>query len=192
MWSVGWTQIKMDEIQTKVVRIFLLAIESHLYSFALRFLFLQTHATSYCFFSALLYTVKEKGGKPDRKPHLLPYGLRNPKNRAQDYAQKPQGNCTFMNSASVLVSGWDPGGECGGPGAGVPPPGGGGLRHLAGAPSIFPHLEGGTMCVHEFSLCTCIRLGFWRGVRRARSWGPASWRRRSASPYRSPFPLPSP
>jgi hypothetical protein len=26
----------------------------------------------------LLYTVKEKGGKPDRKPHLLPYGLRNP------------------------------------------------------------------------------------------------------------------
>jgi hypothetical protein len=45
---------------------------------ALRLLFLQTHATSYSFFSALLYTVKEKGGKSDRKPHPLPYGLRNP------------------------------------------------------------------------------------------------------------------
>ncbi len=62
-------------------RVFLLAIQSHLthlYSFAMRFLFIQTHATSYSFFSALLYTVKEKGGKPDRKPHPLPYGLRNP------------------------------------------------------------------------------------------------------------------
>jgi hypothetical protein len=26
----------------------------------------------------LLYTVKEKGGKPERKPYPLPYGLRNP------------------------------------------------------------------------------------------------------------------
>jgi hypothetical protein len=25
-----------------------------------------------------MYTVKEKGGKPDRKPYLLSYGLRNP------------------------------------------------------------------------------------------------------------------
>jgi hypothetical protein len=25
-----------------------------------------------------LYTVKEKGGKPDRKPYPLPFGLRNP------------------------------------------------------------------------------------------------------------------
>jgi hypothetical protein len=39
----------LDEIQTKVLRIFLLANHSHLYSFALRFLFLQTHATSYIF-----------------------------------------------------------------------------------------------------------------------------------------------
>ncbi len=36
----------LDENQTKV---FLLAIHSHLYSFALRFLFLPTHATSYSF-----------------------------------------------------------------------------------------------------------------------------------------------
>ncbi len=61
----------------KVLRVFLLAIQSHIYSFASRF-FLQTHATSYSFFSTLLYSVKEKGGKPDRKPQPLPYGLRNP------------------------------------------------------------------------------------------------------------------
>jgi hypothetical protein len=62
----------LDEIQTKVSRVFLLAIHRHLYSFALRFIFLQTHATSYSFYSALLYTVKEKVGKPDRKPHPFP------------------------------------------------------------------------------------------------------------------------
>ncbi len=48
-------------------------------SFALRCIFLQTHATSYSFYSVLLYTVKEKGGKPDRKPHPLPYGFSNQK-----------------------------------------------------------------------------------------------------------------
>ncbi len=40
----------LDEIQTKAL-VFLIAIHSHLYSFALRFLFLQTHATSYSFYS---------------------------------------------------------------------------------------------------------------------------------------------
>jgi hypothetical protein len=50
---------------TKVLKVFLLAIHSHLYNFALRFLFLQTHATSYSFYSSA--TVKEKGGNPDRK-----------------------------------------------------------------------------------------------------------------------------
>jgi hypothetical protein len=53
----------------------------------------------------LLYTVKEKGGKPDRKLNPLPFGLRNPcrklkSENSQDYAEKPQQNCTFMNSAS--------------------------------------------------------------------------------------------
>ncbi len=95
----------MDEIQTNVLRIFLLAIHSHLYSFALRFLFLQTHATSYSFYSQLVYTVKENGGKADREPHPLPPSLRNPyrnlkSENSQDYAQKPQRNCTFMNLAS--------------------------------------------------------------------------------------------
>jgi hypothetical protein len=39
----------LDEIQTKVLRVFLLAVLSHLYGFALRFLFNQTHATSHVF-----------------------------------------------------------------------------------------------------------------------------------------------
>jgi hypothetical protein len=68
----------LDEIQTKIFRVCLLAIQSHLYSFALRFLFLQTHATSYSFYSELLHTVKEKGGNPDRKTHPLLCYLRNP------------------------------------------------------------------------------------------------------------------
>jgi hypothetical protein len=38
--------------------------KSPVYSFALRFIFLPNHATSYSFYCALLYTVKEKGGKP--------------------------------------------------------------------------------------------------------------------------------
>ncbi len=57
----------LDEIQTKVLRVFLLAIHSHRYSFALRYLFLQIHATSYSSYSLLLYMVKEIEGKPDRK-----------------------------------------------------------------------------------------------------------------------------
>jgi phosphopantetheinyl transferase len=50
----------LDKIQTKDLRVFLLSIHSHLYSCALRFLFLHTHATSYVF----PQIVKEKGGKP--------------------------------------------------------------------------------------------------------------------------------
>jgi hypothetical protein len=42
-----------------------------------------------------MYTVKEKAGKPDRKPHPLTYGLRNQyrilkTENSQDYAQKLQ------------------------------------------------------------------------------------------------------
>jgi hypothetical protein len=55
---------------------------------------------SYC-------NVKETGGKPNRNPYPLPYGLRNPNRyrkseNSQDYAKKPQPNCTFMNSPFVL------------------------------------------------------------------------------------------
>ncbi len=56
----------------------------------------------------LRYTVKETGGKPDRKPYPLSYGLRNPyrnlkSENSQDYAQKPRRNRTFMNSASAYT-----------------------------------------------------------------------------------------
>jgi len=45
----------LGAIQRKVFRFFLLYIQSHLYSFALGFLFLQTYATSYSFYCVLLY-----------------------------------------------------------------------------------------------------------------------------------------
>ncbi len=68
----------LDNIQTKVLRVFLLATKSHLYSFSLRFLFFQTHSTSYSFF-------------------------RNPKSEiSQDYAQTPQRNFMFMNYTSGI------------------------------------------------------------------------------------------
>jgi hypothetical protein len=55
-----------------------------------------------------VYTVKEKGGKPYRNRHLLPYGLRNPyrslKTENSQNAQKPQWNCTFMNSEPALLT----------------------------------------------------------------------------------------
>jgi hypothetical protein len=52
-------------------------------------------------------TVQEQEGKPDSKPYPFPYGLGNPyrtlkSETSQDYAQKPQQNCTLMNSASAL------------------------------------------------------------------------------------------
>jgi hypothetical protein len=50
----------LDEIQTIVLRAFLLVIHSHPYSFAMRFQFLAV-------------SVKEKVEKPDRKPYPLPY-----------------------------------------------------------------------------------------------------------------------
>ncbi len=99
----------LDLIQTKVLRVFHLAIhsQSSLHSTALpyRFLFLQTHATSYNFYSSVIVHYKGEGGKPDRKPYPLPYDLRNPDRNlkcenSQAYAQKPQRNCKFMNSAS--------------------------------------------------------------------------------------------
>ncbi len=63
----------------KSLKSFLLTIHSYLYSYALRFLFLQTHAASYSFQSKG-YTVKEKRGKPERKPYPPPpyLCLRNP------------------------------------------------------------------------------------------------------------------
>jgi hypothetical protein len=65
----------LDEIQTKVLSVFLLVIHSHLYlQLCLRFLFLQIHAT---FYSLFFCKGKRRRGKPDRKPYTLPYGLSN-------------------------------------------------------------------------------------------------------------------
>ncbi len=55
-------------------------------------------------FQLLTVSAKEKGGIPDKIPNPLPYGLRKPYRNvkyenSQDYAQKPQWNRTFMNSA---------------------------------------------------------------------------------------------
>ncbi len=58
----------LDEIQAKVSRACLLAIHSHLYIFALKFLFPQTHASSYSFYSSVTVHCKGEGGKPNRKP----------------------------------------------------------------------------------------------------------------------------
>jgi hypothetical protein len=60
----------LDKIQTKVLRVFLLVIHSHLCSFSLKFLFLQLT-------QALTVSAKEKGGKPEIYTPL-PCGLRNP------------------------------------------------------------------------------------------------------------------
>jgi hypothetical protein len=73
-WSNSWTKSrqKSSEFSSLLFKVT-----------SLRFLFLQTHATSnrviWCVIvHCTVDTVKEKGRKPDRKPHLLHYGLRNP------------------------------------------------------------------------------------------------------------------
>jgi hypothetical protein len=70
-------------------------LQSPLYIFALRFIFLQTHATSYSFLSSITVHVKEKGAQPERKSYPLLHGLRNPSRnlksgKFQDYPQKRQ------------------------------------------------------------------------------------------------------
>jgi hypothetical protein len=57
----------LDKIQTNVLRVFNLAIHSHLYSIALRCLFLQTHATSYSFYSSVSMHCKGERRKTWKK-----------------------------------------------------------------------------------------------------------------------------
>ncbi len=76
-------------------------------------LLLQFLQFSYC----TLYIVWEKEEKPVRKPYPLPYGLRNPyrnlkSENSQDYAQKPQQNWTFMNSATRRLAIFDCTNKC--------------------------------------------------------------------------------
>ncbi len=67
-------------------------------------MFLQTHATSYSFYSSV--TVHCKGERRKTWQKTIPPSLwfKNPhrnlkSENSQDYAQKPQRNCKFMNSA---------------------------------------------------------------------------------------------
>ncbi len=88
----------MDEIQTKVLRVFLLAIHSHLYSFALDLYFFKLTQPLTGSTVHLLYMVKEKGGKPDRKPYRLPMVLEiHTETSSLRTLRKPQRNCTFKN-----------------------------------------------------------------------------------------------
>ncbi len=80
------------EVQTNVFRVFLLAIHSHIYSFVSRFLFLQTNATSYSFYTSVSVHCNGERRKTRKKtiPPAPPYGLRNLKSEnSQDHAQKP-------------------------------------------------------------------------------------------------------
>ncbi len=93
----------LDEIQTKVIRVFLLAIHSHMYvqlGLEISIFFTLTQLLTVSSVQLLYTVITEKGGKLDRKPikpYHLPYGLRNPcrdlmSENSQDYAQKPQQN----------------------------------------------------------------------------------------------------
>ncbi len=104
-----WTEAEfLDESRQKSEEFFsFLFTVTCTYSFALRFIFLQTHATFYVFLQFSYWTLqRRKRGKPNRKTYLLPFGFRNlyryiKSENSQDYAQKPQRNSTFMNSTSV-------------------------------------------------------------------------------------------
>jgi hypothetical protein len=65
----------LDKIQTKVLRVFLLAIHST----STACLEISSNSCNLLSISTvqLFYTVKEKGGKPDRKPYPLPHVLEN-------------------------------------------------------------------------------------------------------------------
>jgi hypothetical protein len=63
----------LDVIGTKILRVFRLAINSHLYGFAVKFIFLQSHATLTVSTVLLQYTVNEKGGKPARNHTPFPW-----------------------------------------------------------------------------------------------------------------------
>ncbi len=83
----------MDEIQTKAWRVFLLAIHSHLYTFALRFLFLQNsrNLSQFLEFSCCTIIEKEKGGKSDK---TIPPSIWFEKSIQKPQAWEPSRLCT--------------------------------------------------------------------------------------------------
>ncbi len=115
-WQLDWIRIELKigfkswgrvlrRNPDKCLKIFLLAIQSHL----LHSLFLEISISSnsrnlfpflhfsYCTQSRR----KEENLIEKQKPYPLPYGLRNPyRNLKSENSPEPQRNCTFMNSAS--------------------------------------------------------------------------------------------
>ncbi len=93
----------MDKIQTKVLRLFILAIHSHLYNFALRFYFFKL--TQPLVVSRVCTLQRRKEGKLMKNHTLrLKNQYKNLKfENSQDYAQKPQRISTFINSASGRI-----------------------------------------------------------------------------------------
>ncbi len=103
-------------IGTKVLRVFFLAIHSHLYSFVLRFWFLQTHATSYSFYRGRILgrnwdkSLKSFSSFSSQSPLLTNFTptpqhcIRKPQVWGLSrVCTEPKLNCTFMNSASVRI-----------------------------------------------------------------------------------------
>jgi hypothetical protein len=102
----------LEKIQTQVLRVCYSQSPLQLcLDISTSYIFLQTHGTSYYFYIKLLYTVKEKGGKPVRKPYPLLYVFRNPyrnlkPENSQDYGhgQKPQRNCMFILPGHIFLA----------------------------------------------------------------------------------------
>ncbi len=95
----------LNKIQTKVLKVYSLLLTVTSTSVPWDFYFFKLTIPLAVSTVQLLYSVKETGGKPDRKPYPLPYRFRNPYRNltfenSKDYAKKPQRNCKFMNSAS--------------------------------------------------------------------------------------------
>ncbi len=90
----------LDEIKTQVLRVFFLAIQSHLCSLHWDFYFFK-----------LTQPLTVSTGRKEENligKHTLSLWIRNPyrnlkPENSQYYAKKPSRNCTFMNSAYALL-----------------------------------------------------------------------------------------
>ncbi len=97
----------MDEILPKVLRVLLLAIHKSPLQLCLE-ISISLNSRNHLRFSTvqILYTLKEKGGKPDIIPYPSPlvYEIHTETSSLRTFkdAEKSQRNCAFMTSASAL------------------------------------------------------------------------------------------
>ncbi len=107
VWTKSWQ--KPSEFFSLLFKVTSTALPWDFYFFKLT----HWHATSYSFYNALVYTVKEKGGKPDRKPHLPSLWFKKSIQKPEVWelsslCPEPQRNCTFTNSASgCSIRSWE-------------------------------------------------------------------------------------